>query len=95
MNVEDINAQSMVIDHVSSIFERQLLVDHIRSIDKSKFEEYCKNNNLSFEKTIASIYDNDEVFKAIYNLYEDIKPKIKKELKSQLKPYNDITVCDA
>lgn len=95
MNVEDINAQSMFIDHVSSIFERQLLIDHIRAIDKSKLEEYCKNNNVNFEKTIAAIYEDDDVFKSVYNLYEDIKPKIKKELKSQLKPYNDITVCDA
>jgi hypothetical protein len=95
MNVEDINAQSMFIDHVSSVFEKQLLIDHIRSIDKSKLEEYCKNNNLNFEKTIASIYEDEKLFNTIYNLYEEIRPKIKKELKSQLKPYNDITVCDA
>lgn len=95
MNVEDISAQSMYIDHVSSVFKKQLLVDHIRSIDKSKLEEYCKENALSFEKALSDIYIDDDFFKTVYDLYSDIHKKVDKELKSQLKPYNDITVSDA
>lgn len=95
MNVEDINAQSMYLDHVSSIFKKQLLIDHIRSIDKQRFEEYCIENNLKFENALSNIYTDEEFFKKIYDLYSDIHKKVDKELKSQLKPYNDITVSDA
>ena len=95
MNVEDISAQSMYIDHVSSIFKKQLLIDHIRSIDKSKLEDYCKEHSIEFEKALSNIYTDDDFFKTIYDLYSDIHKKVDKELKSQLKPYNDITVSDA
>lgn len=95
MNVEDINAQSIFIDQIKDTFKKQLLIDHIRAIDPEKFKTYCDKNRLDFEKTIAKLYRDQDLFDKVYKMYSEIHSKIEKELKQQTDPYQNITVSDA
>lgn len=95
MNVEDIKAQSVYMDYMSDVFKKQLLIDHIRAIDPDKFKTYCNAHNIKFETAISKIYEDDDFYKEIYNLYEEIHESVENELESQLDPYEGITVADA
>lgn len=95
MNVQDIKAQSVYEDYVKNTFKKQLLVDHIRCIDREKFDVLCKEKNISFEKGLQQIYDDDDFFEQVYNKYDEIHENVEKELASQIDPYTGINVCDA
>ena len=108
LNVEDIEVPSLFLQQIKDLFKVQLVIDSIRchQLDEEfrKFyvevqeEENKKKNHkkLSNEDVINILYGKKDKFDAFYKTIKDEQKKaIEEELSAQMKPYNNITVCDA
>lgn len=95
MNVEDIHAQSIFDSRIESMFKTQLLIDHIRLIDDTKFRKIVADKNLKYEEAIRDLYGNREFFQEVYDEYSEMHDAVDKQVEKQINPYRDINTCDA
>ena len=94
--MEDINAPSVFLEEVKSIFKTQLIVDHLRTLDKMYLERVKKyiqksikdNGDISDERVIDFVYSNQRYADEAYNILpKESKETIDSEFKAQIKPY--------
>lgn len=81
--IKDVNAKSLYIGELKSIFQRDLLANVLRK-------------NKAPQDVIDNIYFDDDVFNEQFKaLSKEDRDNIKRQSELQVKPYNDITVSDA
>ena len=105
LNVDDIEAKSVFLPIVERNFKTQLLVNYIQSNGLSMFDEYKKqfeqegrSEDIQQKIAINALYSkatDEEVNEMFNSIPKEDRQILENDLKSQLKPYQNITVSDA
>ena len=97
--MEDINAPSVFLEEVKQIFKTQLIVDHLRTIDKMYIDRVKKyiqksikdDKEMSDERVLDFVYSNQKYADEAYNILpKESKSAIESEFKAQIKPYEKV-----
>lgn len=100
-NVEDVEVESLYLDTIEKQFKTQLVVNYIRSYEVPEFEKIVKKQidnkeSRNREHVIDKLYKD---YKFVEKVYSMLSPEGKKNvdtgLYAQMRPYKNITVCDA
>lgn len=97
--MEDINAPSVFLEEVKSIFKTQLIIDHLRTLDKIYLDRVRKyiyksikdDKDISDERVLDFVYSNKKYADEAYNILpKESKKTIESEFKAQIKPYEKV-----